>query len=222
LPDQLDQEDAPTKNIIVRKKSPEYRSKQRRLTTQATSSGLKDSQAAYRNESTASKNIPSGGYPEHPRQTDRTQKRTEEVLASRTPSSKSLTRKRKPEVPVNPNTLKALDWLKKSNDSIARGDVLETIVTASVAIKLDPKLLKPYLNRAWAFSERRLYDKAIMDLSRAIQMDPGNAFVYNRRGLIFQRKGDDRKAVADYEKACKLGLELGCKNYQKYASHLRD
>jgi tetratricopeptide (TPR) repeat protein len=90
-----------------------------------------------------------------------------------------------------------------------------TIVTVSVAIKLDPKLLQAYLNRVYAFSGRGLYDKVIMDLNHAPQMNPGNAYVYSRRALVFQRKSDDRKAIADYKKACQLGLGSGCANYQK-------
>jgi Tfp pilus assembly protein PilF len=61
-----------------------------------------------------------------------------------------------------------------------------------------------------------------MDLNRALQLDPGNAVVYTKRALIFQRKGDDPRAIADYEKACQLGLEMACENYQKFASLLGD
>lgn len=216
------QEGVPEQNFIAPKKSTEYRSKPSGEATQAASSEHKDSQEADRDISDAPKNAASEGLTERPGQTHEMQKRSENLLASQTPSSKGLTRKEESDAPVNPNTLEAQEWLKKSNDSIARDDTLETIVTASLAIKLDPTLVQAYLNRAWAFSERGLYDKAIMDLSHTLQMDPDNAYAYSRRGLIFERKGDDLKAIADYEKACKLGLELGCENQQKYASHLRD
>jgi tetratricopeptide (TPR) repeat protein len=216
------QEGVPEQNFIAPKKSTEYRSKPSGEATQAASSEHKDSQEADRDISDALKNAASEGLTERPGQTHEMQKRSENLLASQTPSSKGLTRKEESDAPVNPNTLEAQEWLKKSNDSIARDDTLETIVTASLAIKLDPTLVQAYLNRAWAFSERGLYDKAIMDLSHTLQMDPDNAYAYSRRGLIFERKGDDLKAIADYEKACKLGLELGCENQQKYASHLRD
>ncbi len=216
-------ESLPEQNVIAPQKSTEYSSKKGDATTQeAASSELKDPQEAYRDKSDAIEKAASGGLAEPPHQAQRMQKGSEQLLASKTPSSTGLSRKGESDVPVNPNTVKAQEWLKKSNDSIARGDTLETIVTASLAIKLDPTIVKAYLNRAWAFSERGLYDKAIMDLSQTLQMDPDNAYAYSRRGLIFERKGDDLKAIADYEKACKLGLELGCQNQQKYASHLRD
>ena len=217
------QEEVPKKNVIVPGESTKYGSEQSGVTTtQAASTEIKDAQEAYRDKSDSLKKAASGAPAERSRQTDGIPDKPENLLASKTPSTADLTRKEKSETPINPNTVEALDWLKKSNDSIASNDTLETIVTASVAIKLDPKLLQAYLNRAWAFNERELHDKAIMDLNHALQMDPGNAFIYTRRALVFQHKGDDRKAIADYQKACQLGLEIGCANYQKYSSLIRD
>jgi tetratricopeptide (TPR) repeat protein len=215
-------EDVPKKTVIVHKESTKYGSKESAVATQTASAVIKDSQGEYRDESDALKNTASGGPSERPRQTNERQEESENLLASKTPSLSGLTRKEESDLAINPNTLEAREWLKKSNDSISKNDPLETIVTASVAIKLDPKLLQAYVNRAWAFNERALYDKAILDLNQALQINPGNAFVYSSRALIFQRQGDDRKAVSDYEKACQLGLEIACENYQKFASLLRD
>jgi hypothetical protein len=210
------------KKLAEPKESSTYGSKRSPVSTQKASAEMKASQEAHRDKSNPPKNAASGEPAERPHQTNEIQEGAENLLASKTPSSPGLTPRVESETPLNPNELEALDWLEKSNESISKNDPLETIVTASVAIKLDPKLLQAYLNRAWAFSERNLFDKAIMDLNQALQMDPGNAFVYTRRALVFQRKGDDRSAVSDYEKACQLGLETGCVNYQKYASLLRD
>lgn len=217
------QEEVPKKNVDVPKESTKFGSEQRGVTTtQGASAEIKDAQEAHRDKSDSLKNAANGAPAERPDQTDGMQEEPENLLASKTPSTADLTRKEKSETPINPNSLEALDWLKKSNESIARNDTLETIVAASVAIKLDPKLLQAYVNRAWAFNERELYDKAIMDLNHALQIDPANAFVYTRRALAFQGKGDDRKAIADYQKACQLGLESGCQNYKKYASLIHD
>jgi tetratricopeptide (TPR) repeat protein len=215
-------EGLPKKSFTEPKESSTYGSKQSAVKTETASAEIKTLQEAHRDKSDAPKNAASGAPAERPRQTNETQAGTENLLALKTPTAPGLTPREGTEAPINPNALEALGWLEKSNENISKNDPLETIVTASVAIKLDPKLFQAYLNRAWAFNERALYDKAIMDLNQALQLDPGNALVYTRRALIFQRKGDDRSAVSDYEKACQLGLETGCVNYQKYASLLRD
>jgi DNA-binding transcriptional MerR regulator len=217
-----DPEVVPKKRLTAPKESSPNGSKESVVKTQTAFAEIKAPQEAHRDKSDAPKNTASGVPAERQRQTDEMQKGTENPLAEKTPNSPGLVPRGESETPINPNALEALDWLKKSNDSIARNDTLETIVTASVAIKLDPKLLQAYLNRAWAFNERALYDKAIMDLNHALQLDPGNAVVYTKRALIFQRKGDDPKAIADYEKACQLGLEIACENYQKFASLIRN
>jgi len=43
---------------------------------------------------------------------------------------------------------------------------------------------------------------------------------YNNRGLAFQGKGDLDKAKADYEQACKLGFDIGCKNFQEVSGSM--
>jgi DNA-binding transcriptional MerR regulator len=216
------QKEVPQKKVVVNLESAKYGSNQSLPKTQAGSPEVEVSPEAYREKNDPPKETPIGLPAEGPRQTDGIQNGTENLLASKPPSTAGLPPKKEAHPPIDPKTSEALDWLKKSNESIARNDTLETIVTTSVAIKLDPKLLQAYLNRAWAFNEKALYDKAIMDLNHALQLDPGNAVVYTRRALIFQRKGDDPRAIADYEKACQLGLEMACENYQKFASLLRD
>jgi Tfp pilus assembly protein PilF/DNA-binding transcriptional MerR regulator len=216
------QKEVSQKNVVDHRESAKYGSNQSVSKTPAGSAEIKVSPEAYRDKSDRPKEIPIGVPAERPRQTDGIQRVPENILAANTPSTAVLPPKKEAHTPIDPKISEALDWLKKSNKSIARNDPLETIVTASVAIKLDPKLLQAYVNRAWAFNERALFDKAILDLNQALQINPGNAFVYSTRALIFQRQGDDRKAVLDYEKACQLGLQTACVNVQKYTSLLRD
>jgi len=44
-------------------------------------------------------------------------------------------------------------------------------------------------------------DKALADLTKAIQLDPDGARSYFNRGFAYFRKGDFEKAVADYNDA---------------------
>lgn len=123
--------------------------------------------------------------------------------------------KKKPPKPVNPEALK---WIQKSYESLMNGNNSEAIIAASVAITLEPGLAKPYINRAWAYSNKGQYDKAIADCNIAIKKDPKSMLAYNNRGVAYQGKGDSEKAKADYQKACSLGLELACKNYKEIVS----
>lgn len=47
-------------------------------------------------------------------------------------------------------------------------------------------------------------DSAIMNYSKAIELNPANTSVYLNRGLIFYRKKDYEAAIADYSKAIEL------------------
>lgn len=109
---------------------------------------------------------------------------------------------------------KAVEWAEKSHESIQEKEWEEAIRAASEAISVDPRFVSPYVSRARAYCEKGFYDKAIDDCNTALQMDPGNAPAYNNRGLAYDKKGDKEGAKTDYEKACQLGLEIACDNYE--------
>ena len=49
------------------------------------------------------------------------------------------------------------------------------------------------------------YDKAIVDYSEAIRLDPKNAEADYGRGLAHEKKGEKAKADEDFAQAKKLG-----------------
>ncbi len=57
----------------------------------------------------------------------------------------------------------------------------------------------------------RFYRDAI--IFRTNDTNPILAEVYNNRGVAYYYKGDMMMALADYKKACGLGLEVACNNY---------
>jgi len=122
-----------------------------------------------------------------------------------------------PKKAINPEALK---WVQKSYESVLSGNASEAIVTASVAITLDPDSVNAYINRSWAYSKKGLFDKAIQDCNKALGIDINNALAYNNRGLAFQGKGDLDKAKSDYQQACRLGFSIGCKNYEEVVGSL--
>ena len=86
-----------------------------------------------------------------------------------------------------------LDWLLKRE-----------IVLAGPGSRPEPKDAKGYNERAVEYQRRRLFDRAIADHNRAIEIDPNYANAYNGRGVTYEVKRDYDLAIADYAKAIEL------------------
>lgn len=52
--------------------------------------------------------------------------------------------------------------------------------------------------------ELKQFDKAINELSRAIMLNPKDAFTYNNRGAAYDSKGEFDRAIADFNKVIEL------------------
>ena len=111
-------------------------------------------------------------------------------------------------------------WLDKSMASLEAKDWIEAIRTASVAIRLNPNHPTGYVNRSWAYIEKGLYEKALSDCQKAIELDNSNSMAINNRGLVSLRTGDQDLAVKDFELGCQLGLEVSCRNYKEILGYL--
>ena len=61
-----------------------------------------------------------------------------------------------------------------------------------------------YRNRGLCFTTVKLYDKAVLDFTRAIKLPPGDKRLYRERGSAYQALEEYKKAQADYEKALEL------------------
>ncbi len=83
------------------------------------------------------------------------------------------------------------------------------------AVEIDPHNDLAYSYRALAYCEKGLTDEALIDASRAIELSPKNMSYYNNRGVVLERRGAADKAKADYEDACRAGVEIACKNFRR-------
>jgi hypothetical protein len=115
---------------------------------------------------------------------------------------------------VKTDNQEALEWLQKSFESVSKGRFNLAIEEASKAIGLDPGLVNPYINRAWAYSETGLYEKAIADCYTALAIEPENGLAFNNLGLAFHRMERLATAREYYKKACDLNLNVACNNYK--------
>ena len=58
-----------------------------------------------------------------------------------------------------------------------------------------PNHFKAFFNRGFAHDKLNRFDEAILDYTRAIQIDPNNAYTYYNKGISLDRKGDYDKAI---------------------------
>lgn len=67
-----------------------------------------------------------------------------------------------------------------------------------------PDRIKALVARAGAYQRQDLIDRAIGDYDTALQLDPTLADIFNTRGELWRRKGDRRRALADFAAAARL------------------
>ena len=65
----------------------------------------------------------------------------------------------------------------------------------------DEALGRAYLDRCLAQYDKRAWDEALSDCSKAIELDPTVAQAFIKRGFVWLAKGEDDKAIADYDEA---------------------
>ena len=83
------------------------------------------------------------------------------------------------------------------------------------ALKLKPDFSEAYDHLGWLSAKRAEYDQGIYYLSRSIELKPENGWAHCNRGHMLLKKGDLENARKDFERACKLGYQEGCKAYEE-------
>ncbi len=79
--------------------------------------------------------------------------------------------------------------------------------------------IKALIARAAAYDRKDLIDRAIGDYDTALRLDPTLADIFNARGEFWRKKGDRRRALADFGAAIKLnpGHPAARANYKALA-----
>ena len=82
--------------------------------------------------------------------------------------------------------------------------------------------LKALIVRAGAFDRKDQIDRAIGDDDAALLLDPTLADIFNARGELWRKKGDRRRALADFAAAIKLNPDhtVAKSNYKSLALEL--
>lgn len=76
-----------------------------------------------------------------------------------------------------------------------------------------------YFWRGISYLRMNQFEKAIKDFNKALTIDPDNSsgnnqYIYDNRGLAYYNIGNKSAARNDFQKACDMGLEHGCKALQ--------
>jgi tetratricopeptide (TPR) repeat protein len=82
--------------------------------------------------------------------------------------------------------------------------------------------IKALIARAGAYGRKEMIDRAIGDYDAVLRLDPTLADIFNIRGELWRRKGDQPRALADFGAAIKLNPqhEAARTNYKSLAHEL--
>jgi len=98
----------------------------------------------------------------------------------------------------------ATKYKEMGNKEFKAGNHAKAIEYYTYATELDPNNPIFYTNRSTAYFKMKKFDKSLRDANKAIKKDATWAKGYYRRGLCHLESKDDKSALADFEKACKL------------------
>jgi lipoprotein NlpI len=91
-----------------------------------------------------------------------------------------------------------------------------------MAIKIAPRYALAFYNRGTLLGYQKNYGGAVVDMNRAIEIDPGNSKYFMNRGLANHYLNRNQQACDDWEKASSMGnaeakkaLKLYCKKIEK-------
>ena len=117
------------------------------------------------------------------------------------------------------------DPITGEHSYLTRGETEKAIADLTKAIELDPKHSDAYAERARAYKQKsfvketrkvtisavdrdKLEQKAFVDLTKAIELNPKNDSYYFLRGTLWS-PGEEVKAIADFTKAIELNPKFG-------------
>lgn len=87
---------------------------------------------------------------------------------------------------------------------LGEGRYDEAIASFTRAIELEPRFLRAYSERGYAYGSIGQYDRAIADHTKVLEIDPRYARAYNNRGYAYFQTGQYDRAMADLTMALKL------------------
>src|SRR5690606_14690684 len=72
-----------------------------------------------------------------------------------------------------------------------------------------------YHSRGLDYFKKGMYEEAIAEFTKAIEINPKYALAYINRGAAYSRKGQHDQAIVDYTRAIEINPELVGANYNR-------
>jgi tetratricopeptide (TPR) repeat protein len=131
----------------------------------------------------------------------------------------------------NKNFRKALDEYKKAVEAepgnaeahywrgrtlVNTGQFEPAAEDFKIAVKLKPDYAEAYDNLGWLSARRGDFAEGIAYLTKSLKLRPENGWAHYNRGHMLLKKGDVENALKDFEEACNLGFQEGCRAYEAY------
>ena len=85
---------------------------------------------------------------------------------------------------------------------------IEAIKCCDEMKKLDPNVKEVYNNRGISYKNLGEYNRAIIDYTKAIEIDNKYTEAYNNRGISYRNLGKYKKSIVDYNKAIELNSNM--------------
>ena len=86
--------------------------------------------------------------------------------------------------------------------------IIPLIICVSLLILGCVNPVLEHLEQGGTYADKEQWDEAIIEYSKAIELDPEFAPSYYCRGLAYHGKGDLDRAIADFDKAINLNPEF--------------
>lgn len=106
-------------------------------------------------------------------------------------------------------------YTDRGNVFYKMGKIDRAIEEYNTAISKKPTFCPAFINRGIAFRDRGETNKALADFSKALDLNSDELInvttIYLVRGDLYMKNGTIDLAMRDYQKACELGSEMGCK-----------
>jgi TolB-like protein len=107
-------------------------------------------------------------------------------------------------IELKPNDADAHHWF--SNDILAAlGRFDEAIAEGRRSVELDPLSIVINADLGETFYYAKRYDDSVTQLRKTLEIDPASFYTHYNLGIALQAKGDLSGAIAEYEKAKRLG-----------------
>jgi tetratricopeptide (TPR) repeat protein len=125
-----------------------------------------------------------------------------------------------PPSPRRQPSSEAMAWQAKAVEAGKNADWPEVVRTSSVAISDANDFADAYVARSQAYLALGFRDKAEMDITKALALEPQNLKAINNRAVLMRDTGKQSRAESDFAAACQGGLTLACDNYKSMMGYL--